>query len=110
MIWVFDDSKDITELKVSHSYFHDSEPTRWESDGDYADRNAVVKSPSYEWTHSLSDVINALIEAGLKIDFLHEFPVSGWRQLPMMQENKDGWWRLEGDKLPLSFSIKATKP
>ncbi len=110
MIWIFDDSPDAAELKVSYSYFHSAEPTKWEGDGDYTDRNAVVRNPSYEWTHSLSDVINALIGAGLKIDFLHEFPVIGWQQLPIMKKGKDGWWRLQGDKLPLSFSLKATKP
>lgn len=110
MIWVFDDSANTTELKVHYSYFHNPEPVKWEPQGDYADPDAVVTHGSYEWTHSLGDVINALISAGLKIDFLHEFPVIGWRHCPLMKQDRDGWWRLEGDKLPLTFSLKATKP
>ncbi|MEX1030715.1 MAG: class I SAM-dependent methyltransferase [Paenibacillaceae bacterium] len=35
---------------------------------------AELLNPSNEWTHSLSDIINALISHGLKIEFLHEFP------------------------------------
>jgi hypothetical protein len=29
---------------------------------------------SYVWDHSLDDVANTLVEAGLQIEYLHEFP------------------------------------
>jgi len=107
---VFDDSKNLTELKVRHSYFHSPEPVKWEPDGDYADPDAVVKNPSYEWTHSMGDIINSLISSGLKIEFLHEFPVLFFKWFPFMEKDDAGWWHLEGDRLPLTFSIKATRP
>ena len=106
---VFDDSKDGKELKVTQSYFHKPEPTRWEADGDYAEGDTEVIHPSYEWTHSLSDVVNALIYAGLRIEFLHEFSVCAWQRFPFMKQDKDGWWRLKDDNIPLTFSLKATK-
>lgn len=107
---MFDNSNSARELKVTWSYFHREEPTRWEPEGDYADRDATVKQPSYEWTHSLSDIVNALIGAGLNIEFLHEFPVCSYRWAPFAEQDSDGWWRVEGDRVPLTFSIKATKP
>ena len=111
---VFDDSKDVTELKVKHSYFHSPEPTKWEAEGDYADPDAVVKNPSYEWTHSMGEIINSLIASRLQIEFLHEFPVLFHKWLPfmeeVMEEDDEGWWRIPGDKLPLIFTLKATKP
>lgn len=106
--WVFDDSKDSAELSVKYSYFHSPEPDKWEDD-DYTESNVKVNHPSYEWTHSLGDIINALINAGLKIEFIHEFPYITWRQLPFMKRDKNGLWRIEGDKVPLLFSLKATK-
>jgi hypothetical protein len=54
-------------------------------------------------------VINALIGAGLKIEFLHEFPLAAYRWSPFTEKCKDGWWRIKGDKVPLTFSIKASK-
>ncbi len=113
---VFDDSPDATELKVKYSYFHTPEPSKgkrylsaWESEGDCAVPDAVVTHGSYEWTHSLGDIINALISSGLKIDFLHEFPMIFYKCLSFMEQEDDGRWRLKGDKIPLIFSLKASK-
>jgi hypothetical protein len=33
-----------------------------------------------------------------------------WNELTPIHERSDGIWRLEGDKIPLTFSLKATKP
>ena len=107
---VFHNSRGVTELKVSQSYFHKPSPIKWDPEGDYADKNAAVVHPSYEWTHSLGDIINALINAGLRIDFLHEFPISAYQCCDYAQKGIDGWWHIEGDRVPMLFSIKATKP
>ncbi len=106
---VFDDSKDAAELKVAYSYFHTPEPIKWEPEGSYADGNAKVSHPSYEWTHSLGDVLNALIHAGLRIEFVHEFPLCAWCRFPSMEQDEAGWWRIKGDNIPLTFSLMATK-
>lgn len=107
---VFDDSQDMTELKAVRSYFHNPEPTKWEPEGDYAEPNAVVENnPSYEWTHSMGDIINAVISTGLRIEFLHEFPKICWAPYPFTEQDKDGWFRIKGDNIPLLFSLKATK-
>jgi SAM-dependent methyltransferase len=112
ILHVFNDDRSATELRIEHSYFPSAEPTRWEPDGCYADPNAVVTHPSYEWKHSLAEVINSVIDAGLRIDFLHEFPYLCWDNFPFMQRGADGWWRLPGDHdtIPLAFSLQATKP
>ena len=82
---------------------------RWEPDGDYANPDAVVNHHYYEWTHSLGDIINPLISNGMKIEFLHEFPVLFFKWFPFMERDDEGWWRIQGDKIPLTFSLKATK-
>ncbi len=108
---VFENERNTTHLKVRYSYFHAPQPTKWEGEGTYADKDAEVTNPTFEWTHPLSDVINALISAGLKIEFLHEFPYCGEDHFPFMEKGRDGWWRLKGGKetIPLMFSLKATK-
>jgi len=53
-----------------------------------------------------------MIDAGLRIDFLHEFPFCLWR-LDFLQERDDGRFYLPDGtpgELPISFSLKATKP
>jgi hypothetical protein len=109
---VFSNEHSDKTLQVKYCYFHSKRPTKWQSDGSYADRTAVIYNKSYEWTHSLGDIVNALIGAGLRIDFLHEFPYGFYDHYKFMIKGKDGWWRLKGGKttIPLMFSIKATKP
>jgi len=108
---VFDDEEGVTDLRVAYPYFHTPEPLTFDSQGTYADRTAqVTHTTTHEWAHSLGDVVNALIAAGLHIQFLHEFPYCDYPILPFMERGSDGWWRLPGDNvLPLLFSIKATK-
>jgi SAM-dependent methyltransferase len=108
---VFENESHTKELKLHHTYFYSTEPTRYEPDGSYADRTAKVVNPSYEWIHSLSDIINALISASLKIEFVHEFPYANYDVFPFMEQGEDKKWRLKGNKeiIPLMFSLKATK-
>lgn len=93
---------------MTQSYFYNPEPARWDSGFDYADKKALAP-PSYEWTHGLGDIINSLIGAGLRIDFLHEFPTVNYEWSPFTKKLDDGSWHTEGDKIPMLFSIKATK-
>lgn len=103
---MFNDEGDITE-----PYFHSDEPAKYEGSGSYADPSANFKHVSYEWFHSLSDVVNALIDAGLRIEFLHEFPFSTSGDCPFLEQREDGLWyhKNKDIKIPLMFSIKARK-
>ena len=98
------------KLRPAYSYFPD--PAGILDDGErpsYAG-TANIKTPVYEWQHSLSEIINAIISAGLTIEFLNEFPVAPYPALPQMRKH-DGWWRLVDNHgaIPFLFSIKATK-
>jgi len=107
-LMVFDDES--KNLRVRYSYFHREEPENWPGGyPDYAGDGYMVKSPSWEWQWSLGDVLNALIGAGLRPDFLHEHDWISWKALPMMVEREDGMWVLPDDteRLPLMFSLKA---
>jgi SAM-dependent methyltransferase len=110
--FVLDSGKSAGELRVAYSYFYTPEPLRWEAEGTYADRSAAVRNKvSYDWTHSLGDVLNALTAAGLCVEFLHEFPYCVCGILPGMIQSEDGWWRLPEcpHAIPMLFSLKATK-
>ena len=61
----------------------------------------------------LSDIINAVIGSGLKLDYLHEHEKLAWQFAPIMVpiEGKRRMWVLPDGfpRLPLAFSLKATK-
>jgi ubiquinone/menaquinone biosynthesis C-methylase UbiE len=97
--------------KINEPYFHSENPVKYEGSGSYADPTAEFKHVSYEWFHSLADVANALIKAGLHIQFLHEFPFSTSGDCPFLKKKKDGLWyhKDKNIRIPLMFSIKAKK-
>lgn len=72
----------------------------------------VADLPSCEWIHPLADMLNALIGAGLRLDWLHEHERLPWPHFPDMRAGVDRMFRLpEGyPKLPLALSLRATKP
>lgn len=109
---VFDNEK-ATELKACMSYFHSNQPAAWDNDGSYSDHQAKLDQPckSYEWQHPMADVINSLLGAGLKIEFLHEFSFCSYDCYPFLEKGGDGRWRFPGGRelIPLMFSLKAVK-
>jgi SAM-dependent methyltransferase len=100
-----------TDLQVIHS-FYSAEPKAVISDYTYTDSTVkMIHTTIYEWTHSLGEILTALISAGLEIKSLREFPCSLWPCFPNMEKGEDGMWRLKGQKamIPLLFSLKAIK-
>ncbi|MFX0024606.1 MAG: class I SAM-dependent methyltransferase [Candidatus Hermodarchaeota archaeon] len=110
---IFDnESEDLDELKIYYNYFYDSKPMEFIADGTYA--TDVVKfkpKKEYEWNHSMSDIINSLIEAGLRIEFLNEYPFSIGKRFSFSELGSDGFFRLKNQKaiIPLLFTLKAVK-
>ncbi|HUU77046.1 MAG TPA: class I SAM-dependent methyltransferase [candidate division Zixibacteria bacterium] len=108
---VFDEEHE-TELQLRYDYFHNDTPMEFEVEGTYAVKEAKIKqNKSYEWIYSFSDVINSLINAGLKIEFLNEYPFTVYKGFPFAEKESDGYWRLQNQKatLPLLFTLKARK-
>jgi len=81
--------------------------------GSYADRTADVGSQiEYGWDHGLGEIVTALAQAGLHIEFLREMDFVEWPH-PLLVQGEDGLWRLPpryDGELPLFFALKATKP
>lgn len=94
------------------SYFYKPEPTMWEAEGSYADRDADFSHKSYEWNHSIGDVVTALIAAGLKLEFLHEFQFSAYDALHFaLEQIGPDQYALPGcpNTIPFMYSIRATR-
>jgi SAM-dependent methyltransferase len=101
-----------SELRLGYPYFPRREPLAVPVQGSYADPTAQVRQPvEYGWVHSMGEIVSAVARAGLRIEFLHEFPFVDW-PVPFLVRHDDGTWRLPpdaGGELPLFFSLRATR-
>ena len=111
-----DDESASGELRMLYPYFEATEPQHWVGGEDYADDSASLEHhDSYEWNHSLGEIVTAVIDAGLRVEFLHEQDWTVYRALAWLVEAERGIWRLpdrEGKadrRLPLMFSLSAKK-
>jgi SAM-dependent methyltransferase len=101
------------ELRLRYPYWEHPAPLSFPVQGSYADPTApMVATAEHGWDHGLGEIVTALIDAGLRIESLREYPFLDWKT-DFLVEGADGRWRLPADspgELPLSFSIRATKP
>jgi hypothetical protein len=77
----------------------------WQYDnlGDYTDPDLLIQEKSYEWDWTLGEIVTAFCDAGLRIDFLHEYPqyfYSGYTPYDV-EDNKV-------ELYPCTFSLKAS--
>jgi SAM-dependent methyltransferase len=111
---VFDDD-DIEpgELRLRYPYWQHVEPLSFPVIGSYAEPTAEVGvHTEHGWNHGLGEIVMALVDAGLRIDSLREYPFVDW-PVEFLVEAPDGTYRLPAGtpgELPLFFSILATKP
>jgi SAM-dependent methyltransferase len=93
------------------SYFGSAEGKVFETTGTYADKSAPISYTVHSWQHSVADVMNALLGAGLVIEQFHEYPFSSYRLFPELDTLRDGVWVPSyGVKWPYMFGISATRP
>jgi SAM-dependent methyltransferase len=85
---------------------------RWdEKGGTYAAPDAtLVNTTTFERVHSLSEVMSAVLDTGIKIELFHEqsYTNAPW---PWAVKGEDGFYRLPDGwpKYPLTYSLLARK-
>lgn len=100
-------------LKVHYSYFRGSEPYMFQEDASYTSNSRegdLVHTTTFQWMHSLSYIMNSVIQAGLKVEKLLESPYGFFKRYPPMKKNQEGLWELPNFSIPLTFTLFASKP
>lgn len=111
-MWTFAERS--PNFKIAYPYFSKEVIRDETSLGTYAERDAKLEhTVTYSWNHTLSEIFEALLSAGLVIDFFHEHPFCAWECLPDMEEGEDHYLRFKDvrkrEMIPLMYSLKATK-
>lgn len=95
-----------------YPYFN-SGPTREELSLSYTgDLVAAKGMEEYFWNHSLSEFLNACLQAGLRIAAFEEYDYSPWNCFPNLVETGKDRYQFKGyeGKIPMAFELLAEKP
>jgi SAM-dependent methyltransferase len=98
------------DLTVTDSYF-DPGPFLHDEAGSYADPGATTEHrQSVTWQHGLGEVVTALAQAGLRIEFLHEHPYTLRARWPFLERHADRTFHMPDGRpqVPLLYSVLAT--
>ena len=96
---------------VGDDYFR-TDPWVDEYEGSYADADAVTEhNLTYCWNHTIASTLGAVMGAGLRLQFFHEFDHTLFKLTDWLVEGEDGRfdWPTPDKRLPLMFSLKAFK-
>ena len=110
MLWTIDDERDDNALVVKYPYF-ETPAVRFENATTYTDGDDLAHAVTYQWNHSLGEIVMALLDHGLQLSLLKEHKIVESQYLPYMKQDTDGRWRLPcgEDRLPLMYTIRAVK-
>ena len=110
VLFTLDETRD--ELVARYRYFHDGRALQWDDSSTYVGEGTVAATRTYEWAHPISEVVTALLDAGLTIEALQEGRTLPWRFAERMVERPDGdfeWPGAERDILPCTFTVVARR-
>lgn len=91
-------------------YWEPPEPMVWNDAVSYAGTEKVTSPESVEWNHAISQIVMAVLDAGLSLELLVEHDSVPWEALPgMMVQDETGEFRLKDrpERLPASFTLIA---
>ncbi|MBL3699628.1 class I SAM-dependent methyltransferase [Leucobacter luti] len=113
VLWAMDETL-TDDLHLRFPYFERATPLEWDDDQSYVQTATPIQaSTTYEWNHSLGEIVTALITSGLRIDLLVEHDSVPWEALPgQMTLRPGGEWALtqHSGSVPLSYTLRASKP
>lgn len=107
VVWMFDDEF----TRIAYAY-ENREVIVTENQGTYTDRTAAISGKEYSWNHSISEVLNALLNAGLRLTRFNEYMYSPYPCFRHTVETAPGQWEIRGmeGKLPMVYSVTAVLP
>ncbi|NAW50711.1 methyltransferase domain-containing protein [Elizabethkingia argentiflava] len=103
VLWMFDDD-------FKYSYFN-KELIAEEPEHTYTDKTSKVMLKSFSWNHSISEIISALIKAGLTLKRFNEYDYSPYECFNNLVEFEEGKYQVKGmeGKLPMVYALEFIK-
>jgi phthiocerol/phenolphthiocerol synthesis type-I polyketide synthase E len=100
-------------LVLEHTYFEEAEPYVSESEDSYTDSTRPLENrKTYEWNHSIGEIVSALVRHGLRIERLVEHDWTVLQRFAWLVPEPGGNWTSPpgSPRLPLTFTLLASQP
>lgn len=106
VIWMM--SYDFT--KIEYGYFN-KESIVEETEGSYVDRNAPIKNKAVSWNHSLSEIIQSIIDQKMRMNHFSEYDYSTYDCFEHTVKIAEDHYQIKGLEglLPMMYAIVAEK-
>ena len=101
----------VQELFAGYAYFSQGLPDV-EEEGTYTENGAEVVASFATWPHPLSEVLNALLGAGIEVQRVNEYSFSPYDCFDDLVEREPGrYYRTyEGNDIPLVYTVLGRRP
>jgi SAM-dependent methyltransferase len=113
MLMALSDVRDDGLLVVEYPYFERPDPMTWDDGMTYVETDVVIEHQrTYEWNHSIAEIVTALFGAGLQLTALAEHDSAPWPTFPgQVTKDEHGEWRLTDQpwRLAQTFTLQAVK-
>src|SRR5262249_54784415 len=109
LAWALDDGGHYP----THTYFEETGPFIDDSDVTYTDGNrSITARRSYEWNHSIGEIVTALLRNGVRLESLVEHDWTYFQAFPWLVPVADRRWQIPPGhvRIPLSFTLLARRP
>lgn len=109
-LFTLDETSD--DLRVVYRYFPDGRAQGWDDEGTYVGEGTVASTRTWEFPHSLAEIITALLDAGLELLAFDEGRTLPWQYSTRMTEIDGAWVWPEAERglVPCTFTIVARRP
>ena len=99
--------------RIIYSYFEEPEdPFVSDNSFTYTDGEELGATRTYEWNHSVGEIVTALVGNGLVVDSLTEHDWTLFQQFPWLEETESGLLVIPKGRprIPLSLTVLAHAP
>lgn len=112
ILYALDEDRLPGEVVLKYPYTERGQPLAMDEESSYAGEGTMANTRTYEWNHSVAEIIQAMIEAGLTITEVADENILEWEFYEGQPVVSPGQWGLPPElamRIPLMLRVQATK-
>jgi 2-polyprenyl-3-methyl-5-hydroxy-6-metoxy-1,4-benzoquinol methylase len=112
ILYALDENRLPGEVVLKYPYTERGQALAMDEETSYAGEGTMANTRTYEWNHSVAEIIQAMIEAGLTITQVADENILEWEFYEGQPLVAPGQWGLPPElamRIPLMLRVQATK-